>query len=86
MWRTIGPDGFRQLLTPIVKKQAAFDLRCSEDQIQVTQIGDKSFGASGCGQRASYIPESTSCYPDQFESTAKSVCTAVIANVASKNP
>jgi hypothetical protein len=86
MYATIGRDGLRDLLTPIVKKQAAFDLQCTEDQVQVVQLADISFGASGCGRRASYIPESRSCYAEQFASTAKSVCTAVIANVASSSP
>jgi hypothetical protein len=86
MYTTIGRDGLRELLTPIVRRQAAFDLKCPEDQIQVVQLADISFGASGCDRRASYIPESRSCYAEQFASTAKSVCTAVIANVASQNP
>jgi hypothetical protein len=86
MYSTLGQDGFRELLTPVVKKQAAFDLQCSEDQIEVVHIGDVSMGATGCGKRASYVPASRSCNPDQFESTAKEVCTAVVGNVASKNP
>lgn len=85
MYRTIGRDGLRELLTPVVKKQAAFDLQCSEDQIQVVQLADVSFGATGCDRRASYIPESRSCYADQFVNIAKEACTAVIANVASSN-
>ena len=86
-WLTgVGPDRFRELLTPTVKKQAAFDLQCPEAQIQVVGISSTSFGASGCGRRASYVPESYHCRPDQPESTIKNVCTAVVANVASKNP
>lgn len=74
------------MLTPVVKKQAAFDLECAEDQIEVVQISDISLGALGCGRRASYIPANTSCRPDQYTRFAKDSCTAVIANVASKNP
>jgi hypothetical protein len=85
MWKTIGKDGLRELLTPIVKKQAAFDLQCSEDKIQVVQLADVSYGAAGCGRRASYIPESRYCSADQLESRAKDVCTAVVANMASSN-
>jgi hypothetical protein len=84
MYTRLGQDGYRNLMTPIVKKQAAFDLQCAEDQIEVVQINDVSMGASGCGKRASYVPDNESCSPDQFERSAKSVCTAVIANVASK--
>jgi hypothetical protein len=84
--KTINKDEFRELMTPIVKRQAAFDLQCGEDQVQVVQIADVSFGATGCGRRASYIPEKTSCSPGQYASLAKDVCGTVIANVASKNP
>jgi hypothetical protein len=83
--KTINRDEFRELMTPIVKKQAAFDLQCAEDQIQVVQIADVSFGASGCGRRASYVPEKTSCSPGQYASLAKDVCGTVIANVASNS-
>jgi hypothetical protein len=82
----VGPARFHELLTPMVKKQAAFDLQCAEDQIQVVAISDASFGASGCGRRASYVPESDACRPDQPENIVKGVCTAVVANVASKSP
>lgn len=86
MWKTLGPEGFSKQMTPIVKKQAAFDLQCSEEEIQVVHIGDVSMGASGCGRRASYVPGETACSPDMFEAHAKDVCKSVIANVASKNP
>ena len=86
MYKTLGPDGFRAHMTPIVKKQAAFDLQCSEGEIQVVSIGEVSLGASGCGRRASYVPEMTACTPDTFVVHANDVCKAVIANVASKNP
>ena len=82
----VGPDRFRELLTPMVKRQAAFDLQCTEDQVQIVGLSESSFGASGCGRRASYVPESYHCRPDQPESIIKDVCTAVVANVASKNP
>lgn len=82
----VGPDRFRELMTPIVKKQAAFDLQCTEDHIQVVGITDTSFGATGCGNRASYIPKIHTCGPHQTEGIIKDVCTAVVANVATKNP
>ena len=57
-----------------------------EGEIQVVSIGEVSLGASGCGRRASYVPEMTACTPDTFVVHANDVCKAVIANVASKNP
>ncbi len=86
MYKTLGKDGFLRHMTPIVKKQAAFDLQCSEADIQVVQLGEVSLGASGCNRRASYVPEKTSCTPDTYEAHANDVCSTVIANVASKNP
>lgn len=50
----------------IVRTKAAFDLGCTEDQLKVTELGDKSmsnmaggsnsksYGVEGCGKRASY--------------------------------
>jgi len=38
----------------IVKQRASFDLTCPPDQVQVSEIGGTSYGAVGCGARASY--------------------------------
>lgn len=38
----------------IAKTRAANDLRCSEDQIVVANIGGSSYRATGCGQEATY--------------------------------
>lgn len=38
----------------LVAQRASFDMSCSRDQITVQQIGGDSFGATGCGQKASY--------------------------------
>ena len=38
----------------IAKTRASNDLRCSEDQIVVANIGGSSYRASGCGQEATY--------------------------------
>jgi hypothetical protein len=38
----------------VVSQRASFDLSCPRDQIAVQEIGGDSFGATGCGQKASY--------------------------------
>ena len=42
-----------------VKDRAAFDLDCPKDKIEVTNIGGTSYGASGCGKKATYTCNGT---------------------------
>jgi hypothetical protein len=45
----------------VIRKRAAFDLACPDDKLQIVQVETdssgwvKTFGAIGCGQRASYV-------------------------------
>ena len=39
-----------------LKKRAAFDLGCPEDQLTVTQLGSSDIqGVSGCGKQITYV-------------------------------
>ncbi len=38
-----------------LKKRAAFDLKCSEDQLKITEIDSKTAGVEGCNKQATYI-------------------------------
>jgi hypothetical protein len=38
----------------VVAQRASFDLSCPRDKLSVQGIGGDSFGATGCGQKASY--------------------------------
>jgi hypothetical protein len=43
-----------------VRRQAAFDLQCDKDKLEVTELSDAwttpaSWGARGCGRQASYL-------------------------------
>jgi hypothetical protein len=44
-----------------LRTRAAFDMKCPEDQLQVTDLGGGGFagggmkGVDGCGQRATYV-------------------------------
>lgn len=37
-----------------VMSRAPFDLDCPASSIQVVDLGDKTFGAKGCGKKATY--------------------------------
>ena len=39
---------------PALAPRAAFDLNCPEDRLSYTELGGKSWGVRGCGQRATY--------------------------------
>ena len=38
-----------------LKTRAAFDLNCSEGEVQVIKLDSKTRGVSGCGRRATYV-------------------------------
>lgn len=38
-----------------VQRQAAFDLACPVETVQVVELNYRSYGASGCGRHASYM-------------------------------
>jgi hypothetical protein len=39
---------------PALHKQAAFDLDCPQDQIQISELSEDKYGAKGCNRRAEY--------------------------------
>jgi hypothetical protein len=36
-------------------RRAAFDLDCPEPSLKQTQLGEGTYGVSGCGRRATYV-------------------------------
>ena len=40
-----------------VRQRAGFDLKCDNNQVTVQQLGDRMFGARGCGKRATYVTD-----------------------------
>lgn len=38
-----------------VTKRAAFELRCPEEQLVLTDLGDSTVGVAGCGQSTVYV-------------------------------
>lgn len=58
LWRYVSPPGGNTEGTDVkglITKQAAFDLSCSADQIKLSALNADTFGAEGCGKKASYI-------------------------------
>ena len=54
-------------------RRAAFDLGCTADQIEVTEIDERTRGVRGCGQQATYVE---SC--DGPVNNSNTTCTWVI--------
>jgi len=42
-----------------VTSQAAFDLSCPAEQIQIQQLATYNYGVLGCGRKASYVANCT---------------------------
>ncbi len=38
-----------------LRSRASFDLQCPKNQIQITQIDQRTMGVLGCGQQATYV-------------------------------
>ncbi|HVY31637.1 MAG TPA: hypothetical protein VHB79_34115 [Polyangiaceae bacterium] len=48
-----------------VLSRAPFDLDCPKDQINVQELGERMFGARGCGRKATYV--TNRCWSGDFE-------------------
>jgi hypothetical protein len=59
----------------LVVRRATFDLQCPDKDLQVSSLGQNTFGVVGCGRRATYVVD---CKKDYIDS-----CTAVM-NTAEK--
>jgi hypothetical protein len=61
----------------LVGQRAAFDLQCGRSQLQISSLGNNTFGVVGCGKRAAYV---VSCTANTVDS-----CTAIM-NTAESPP
>ncbi len=43
--------------TEQLRARAAFDFKCPQDQVSVVELDARSRGATGCGQRATYVED-----------------------------
>ena len=58
LWRYVSPPGGHTEGTDVkalITKQAAFDLSCGADRVKLSALNADTFGAEGCGKKASYI-------------------------------
>lgn len=60
--------GCASTMKSVTLKRAAFDLDCSEDQLQIQELTTRTWGVKGCGKRATYITQGecsteSSCLP-----------------------
>jgi hypothetical protein len=42
-----------------LKARAAYDMQCNEDQLQLTELADATYGVEGCGKRGTYVCKHT---------------------------
>ena len=59
-----------------VTEKAAWDLECGKEKLNIIKINDTSYGAEGCGKKASYVMDK--CTSNAMGGYWASVCTAVL--------
>jgi hypothetical protein len=79
-----GIERYDQIMTDKVKRKASFDFDCPD--VKVVKIDSGTFGATGCGKRATYVGSNTMiCRPGNYESNLIEHCD-VVADIASEAP
>ena len=66
-----------------VLKRAKFDLEC--ERVDVSELGDRTFGATGCGRRATYITEGSCGNPMQGGGQCTAIMNSDSENVKSSD-
>jgi hypothetical protein len=74
----VGMEHFDAIMISKVRTKAAFDFECEKDTVQVSKIDNGSYGASGCGKRATYVgKDSQICWSGNSESNLTNFCQVV---------
>lgn len=73
----VGMEQFDAIMVAKVKTKAAFDFECQKDAIQVTKIDNGSYGATGCGKRATYVGKDNICSAANTEGHLMDYCQVV---------
>ncbi|GAB2876452.1 hypothetical protein ACCI51_13615 [Microbulbifer echini] len=68
-------SGCASLMEETVMKRAPFDLNCDTKSMTIHQLDRRTYGASGCDRRATYILQGPCAGPG-------SLCTAIMNTVA----
>jgi hypothetical protein len=73
-----GTQRFDELMIEKVRTKAAFDFQCPQEQLNVSKVDSGSYGAVGCGKRASYVgKDGLICWPGNSESNLREYCQVV---------
>lgn len=79
---TIEMKSWDSAITTQVKLRSAFEFDCDKDEIEITKITSKSYGAEGCGQKGVYVVSGPAhCTPRYFtgdEAAVIEVCPVVL--------
>lgn len=59
----VGQKRFNEMITEKVKARAAFDFDCPVENVKISIIDAKNFGANGCKQRATFTVYPADCAP-----------------------
>lgn len=77
----VSPGRFDEIMDAKVRKQAAFDLQCPENQLSISKIDVRSFGVSGCGNRGTFVATPAAhCSTTAPEQNVLDFCTVVPAS------
>jgi len=72
---TIGGAELDAVYIQKTRNKAAFDFNCPSDQVQITKVDARTYGATGCGLRATYHPIGAYCAETRVvEERAHSTC------------
>jgi hypothetical protein len=75
------------MMTEKVKGRAAFDFNCAKEDIQVTPLDMRNFGAEGCGKRGTYVAQPAACNPETLtEQGVDQLCAAVLNSQSDAGP
>ena len=77
----MSPQKYNEIMTVKVKERASFDFQCDKKDIAVQKIGVTSFGATGCGKKASYVGITSDC-SSPFEGPVTKYCEIASDNFA----
>ena len=80
----IGQKKFDEIMLAKVKTKAAFDFTCKATEIETSIIDNATYGAQGCGKKASYLPANILCNENaRDEDWVRSSCPVMPASVES---
>lgn len=87
---SVAPERRPIIIADVISRRAAFDLACEATSIRVAEIGVKTYGAEGCGKRATYLLEDALGFPGNCdfnfgvtEDNFRAYCRAIMNSAAS---